>query len=122
VTARILDLFPNYPDLAADPIKRRMTVAHALTMRLGLAWDEDLAYSDPQNGERQMEAATDRYRNVLERPMVHRPGTVWNYCGGATAILGHLIAMIASIANEAHRFRLAVICTAPMSQELRPLV
>mgnify|MGYP003353220988 FL=1 len=102
VTARLLDLFPHYPDLAADPLKRRMTVAHALTMRLGLAWKEDLAYSDPENGERQMEAAPDRYRNVLERPMVHRPGAVWNYCGGATALLGHLIAKGAGLRLEAY--------------------
>lgn len=100
VTARLLDLFPQYPDLAADPLKRRMTVAHALTMRLGLAWKEDLAYSDPENGERQMEAAADRYRNVLERPMAHRPGAVWNYCGGATALLGHLIAKGAGLRLE----------------------
>jgi len=100
VTARLLDLFPEYPDLAADPVKRRMTVGHALSMRLGLSWNEDFAYSDPENGERQMEAAPDRYRNVLERPMAHRPGTVWNYCGGATAILGHLIARGAGLRLE----------------------
>ena len=35
-------------------------------MRLGLAWNEDRAYDNPDNGEHQMELAADRYRNVLE--------------------------------------------------------
>ena len=61
-------------------------------MRLGLAWIEGLAYDDPNNGERQMEAAPDRFRNILERPLVQPPGRTFNYCGGATALLGRLIA------------------------------
>jgi CubicO group peptidase (beta-lactamase class C family) len=90
--ARIIDQFPRYPDLAGDPLRRRMTIAHALSMRLGISWHEDFAYADPANGERQMEAAADRYRNILERPVVHRPGSTWTYCGGAAALLGHIIA------------------------------
>ena len=38
-----------------------------------------------------MEAASDRYRFILSRPIVHEPGTQWTYCGGATALLGRLI-------------------------------
>ena len=91
-SARLLEQFPQYPDLAGDTAKRRLTVAHALSMRMGLAWNEDFTYADPANGEREMEAAPDRYRNILERPLVHRPGATFTYCGGATALLGHLIA------------------------------
>ena len=90
-TARIFDALPAYADLATDPLRRRMTVGHALSMRLGIAWDEDITYADPQNGERQMEAAADRYRYILGRPMASAPGTAWTYCGGATALVGHLI-------------------------------
>jgi CubicO group peptidase (beta-lactamase class C family) len=36
--------------------------------------------------------AADRYRFVLDRPLVAQPGTRWAYNGGATAVLGHLIA------------------------------
>ena len=39
-----------------------------------------------------MEVAPDRFRFILERPMVGEPGAKWSYCGGATAILGRLIA------------------------------
>lgn len=83
--------FPAYEDLAADPKRGRMTVRHALSMTLGTEWDEALPYSDPRNSETAMDLAADRYRYVLERPMVAEPGTLWNYNGGATAVLGKLI-------------------------------
>lgn len=88
----LVDQFPAYDDLRGDPQRRRMTVAHALTMTLGTEWDESLPYSNPRNSEIAMEMAADRYRFVLERPLVAEPGTRWVYNGGATAVLGHLIA------------------------------
>jgi CubicO group peptidase (beta-lactamase class C family) len=86
----LLRSFPEYPDLAAE--RAGLTVEHALTMSLGLEWREDLPYSSPANAEIAMEQAPDRYRYVLERPVVAEPGTRWSYSGGATALLGRLIA------------------------------
>ncbi|WP_205944871.1 serine hydrolase domain-containing protein [Pelagibius litoralis] len=86
----LVDLF-DYPDLAADDARRRIMVKHALTMTLGLAWDESLPYSDPRNSEIAMEMADDRYRYILERPIIAEPGTKWTYSGGSTALLAHLI-------------------------------
>ncbi|WP_018252939.1 serine hydrolase domain-containing protein [Salinispora mooreana] len=83
--------FSQYPDLAADPQRARLTVAHALTMSLGLEWSEDVPYNSPANAEIAMELAPDRYRYILERPTLEPPGTRWTYCGGATALLGQLI-------------------------------
>jgi CubicO group peptidase (beta-lactamase class C family) len=88
----LLRHFPQYPDLAADPARAALTVEHALTMSLGLEWREDIPYDSPANAEIAMELAPDRYRYVLERPIVEPPGTRWAYCGGATALLGGLIA------------------------------
>lgn len=91
--AKLVDQFPEYPDLADDPMRRRMTVAHALSMMLGTEWDElGVSYADPRNSERAMERANDRYRFALDRPMVAEPGTRWVYNGGATSVLGRLIA------------------------------
>lgn len=87
----LLDCFPDCADLGGEPMRRRMTVAHALSMQLGLAWDETLSYSDPRNSEIEMEQAPDRCRYVLERPLVAEPGTQWNYSGGATVLLARLI-------------------------------
>ena len=83
--------FPAYEELAADPKRGRMTVRHALLMTLGTEWDEGLPYSDSRNSETAMDRAADRYRYVLERPMVAEPGTQWTYNGGATAVLAKLI-------------------------------
>ena len=89
--AALVDQFPEYPNLAADPRRQRMTVAHALSMMLGTEWDESLSYADPRNSEHAMELADDRYRFVLDRPMVAEPGAQWVYNGGATALLARLI-------------------------------
>lgn len=85
--------FPEYADLAVQPGRDKLTIAHLLSMTLGLEWDElSIPYGDPLNSEDAMDAAPDRYRYVLSRPIVREPGTQWTYCGGATALLGHLIA------------------------------
>jgi CubicO group peptidase (beta-lactamase class C family) len=91
--ADLLAQFPEYPDLADAPDRRALTIAHVLTMTLGTEWDElSLPYSDPRNSEIAMERAPDRYRFVLDRPISGPPGMRWTYNGGATALLGRLIA------------------------------
>jgi CubicO group peptidase (beta-lactamase class C family) len=91
--AKLYEQFPEYSDLASQPGRDRLTIHHALSMTLGFEWDElTIPYGDPRNAENAMEAAPDRYRFILERPMAADPGAKWTYCGGATALLGRLIA------------------------------
>jgi CubicO group peptidase (beta-lactamase class C family) len=90
--APLMASFPEYADLAADPQRQRLTIGHVLTMTLGLEWNENIPYENPANSERAMEVAPDRYRYILERPVVAAPGERWTYGGGATALLGKLIA------------------------------
>ncbi len=97
----LLDAFPDYGDLAADPARRQLTITHVLSMTMGTEWNESLPYTDPRNGEIAMERAHDRYRFVLERPIVKPPGESWTYSGGATALLGHLIAKGSGLTLEA---------------------
>jgi CubicO group peptidase (beta-lactamase class C family) len=89
--ASLVAQFPEYPDLAADPARARLTIAQALTMTLGLEWDEDRPYTDPKNSEIAMERAADRNRFALDRPIVAEPGTRWIYSGGSVALIGTLI-------------------------------
>ncbi|MEM7188453.1 MAG: serine hydrolase [Pseudomonadota bacterium] len=91
VDASLYAQFPEYPDLAADPERAGITIEDALTMRMGLKWDESGAYVDSRNSEIAMEMATDRYRYVLDQPIVGPPGEAWNYSGGATVLIGRLI-------------------------------
>lgn len=88
--APLLAQFPDHADLAS-PERDAMTVSDALTMQLGLQWDETLPYSDPKNSESAMERSGDRIRYVLSRPVTGTPGKDWTYSGGATALLGDLI-------------------------------
>jgi CubicO group peptidase (beta-lactamase class C family) len=88
----IVDGFPEYADLVADHDRRAITVGHALSMTMGIAWDESLPYSDPRNSEIAMEHAADRYRFALGQPIVEAPGQHWIYSGGAVALIGALIA------------------------------
>ena len=89
--APLLAEFPEYPDLAGDPQRQQLRIEHALNMSLGLEWDEKLPYTNPENSEIAMEKAPDRYRFILERPVVAAPGTQWIYGGNAPALLGRII-------------------------------
>lgn len=92
--AKLYDQFPEYPDLAKQPGREKLTIGHVLSMTLGLEWDElTVPYgNDLRNSEIAMEAAPDRFRFILGLPIVGEPGVKWTYCGAATAILGRLIA------------------------------
>ncbi|MEV1168011.1 serine hydrolase [Nonomuraea sp. NPDC049784] len=90
--AGLVAQFPEYQDLVADPARAHLTIEHALTMTLGLEWNEDAPYTSPANSEIAMELAPDRYRYVLERPVIEEAGKRWLYCGGAAALIGGIIA------------------------------
>jgi CubicO group peptidase (beta-lactamase class C family) len=90
--APLIDQFPQLHDLAGGAL-RHIRVKHALTMSMGLEWPENgISYADPRNAEVAMYLATDQYRYIFSHRAVMEPGQQWLYCGGATAILGHLIA------------------------------
>ncbi|MEU4577914.1 serine hydrolase [Nonomuraea sp. NPDC023979] len=90
--AGLVAQFPEYPDLVADESRAHLTIEHALTMTLGLDWDESVPYTSTANSELAMEEAPDRYRYVLERPVVEEAGKRWSYCGGGTTLVGGIIA------------------------------
>ncbi len=107
--APLMAQFPDHADLADDTARASWTIGHALNMTLGTEWNEDAPYDSDANSEIAMELAEDRYRFILGRPVVAEPGTRWTYCGGATALLGHIIAegtgqSLADFARE-HLFR-----------------
>jgi CubicO group peptidase (beta-lactamase class C family) len=90
--APLFTAFPEYSDLAGKDGRNRLLIQHALTMTMGIEWDErTLPYSHPGNSETAMDNAADRYRYILERRVVDVPGAHWTYCGGATALLARMI-------------------------------
>src|ERR1700730_12106520 len=53
-------LFASFPEYAdhAQTVRERLTIAHALTMTLGMDWDEqNRPYTDPANSETAMDRA-----------------------------------------------------------------
>jgi CubicO group peptidase (beta-lactamase class C family) len=87
----LLAQFPDYTDLPDLEQRRRWTIRHAITMTLGIEWNEDVSYDDPRNGQTVMDHAADPYRYVLGQPIVAAPGVRWIYCGGATALIGKIL-------------------------------
>ncbi|MEZ5668746.1 MAG: serine hydrolase [Alphaproteobacteria bacterium] len=86
----VLDWLPEHADLR-DGGKGAITVRHLLTMTAGFDWNEDLPYADPRNSERQMMAAPDPVRFVLEQPLRRPPGAVHVYNGGHTTLLAAVL-------------------------------
>ena len=86
----VLARFSEYADLRS-PEKDRITLRHLLTMSQGLAWDEDIPYSDPANSETRMDFSPDPVRYALSPPVVAPPGAVFNYSTGSATILAALL-------------------------------
>ena len=90
VNVPVFSLFPEYADLRT-PEKDAITLQHLLTMSAGLAWNEQVPYSDPGNSETQMFMAADPIRHVLSRPLAAPPGQGYNYNGGLTTVLAAIV-------------------------------
>jgi CubicO group peptidase (beta-lactamase class C family) len=87
----LLDYFPEYSNVAKQEW-RAITIRHALTMSAGLQWDE----ASPSGGGSSntmglMNRSPDLIRFTFERPVIHTPGTRWNYNGGLTQLLGEVV-------------------------------
>jgi CubicO group peptidase (beta-lactamase class C family) len=67
-----------------------MTLQNVLTMTTGLDWIEDVPYDDPRSDSSLMEATDDWVQYVIDKPMAHEPGTVFNYSSGATELLAYI--------------------------------
>lgn len=90
VDQKVFDFFPEHARQDTG-LKSALTIKDLLTMTAGLLWNEDSSYNSPENTEIQMDNSGDPVAFVLERPMQQPAGTVWNYSGGATQLLGSII-------------------------------
>jgi CubicO group peptidase (beta-lactamase class C family) len=91
IDAPVLSYFPEYEDLQT-PERLRIRLRDVLSMTSGLEWDESSRpYGDPLNSETAMDAADDRYRYILARPIVAPPGSSFRYSGGDTMLVAAVI-------------------------------
>jgi CubicO group peptidase (beta-lactamase class C family) len=85
------DALPHIPDLPEQirPIKMR----HVLNMTMGLEWrEQNTPYIVPFNDAAVLHIAASQIGYVLGKMRIDEPGSNFNYNGGATALLGHIIA------------------------------
>lgn len=82
--------FPEYPELDT-PERRRVTLAHVLSMTSGFEWNEDVPYNDPRNDEIRMTRDPQPLRYALSRPFAANPGADYNYNGGLTQVMAAVL-------------------------------
>jgi CubicO group peptidase (beta-lactamase class C family) len=87
----VIESFPEYAHLRT-PENARITFRDLLPMAHGWKWNESAAWLSPDNTERPMFEDTDPYRFIWEQPVIVPPGTLFNYSGGATTLLGGVLA------------------------------
>ncbi|MGD2123837.1 MAG: serine hydrolase [Gemmatimonadota bacterium] len=101
VDERVFDYFPEFADYAVGG-KEAITVRDMLTMTSGLEWPEwDVPVGGGLSPIEQLNASADPIAYVLSRPLLHPPGTVYNYNGGTVNVLCQLAARSAGTDVEA---------------------
>ena len=85
----VLDFFSDRSIANLDERKKAITIANLLDMTSGIDW------SEPLDGRPDSMFEMMRQRNwvkfVLDRPMAHAPGEVFNYDSGSTQLLSAII-------------------------------
>lgn len=85
--------------LVSDEQKAKITIRHLASMTSGLEWDEGMGYND--NNE--MIDSGNPVQYVLDNPLLHEPGTSWNYSTGDI----HLLSAILSEATGMNTLKFA---------------
>lgn len=90
---KFFDLFSYGSYTNWDDRKAEMTLEDALTMRLGLQWDEwSLPYTDPNNDLVALNNGhADWAKALLDLPMIYDPGTMFTYNTAATNAIGQAV-------------------------------
>lgn len=88
----ISNYLPAYSDIFNDdPQKEEITIAHLLTHRSGLAWNESIFPFSSENDLNQMKSSNDWIGYILEKPILTPPGFQYNLNNGMGIILAEII-------------------------------
>jgi len=86
----LIKWFPEYAELDT-PERRRVTLAHVLSMTSGFKWNEEIPYTNPLNDEIRMTRDKEPLRYALSPSLDHNPGTEFNYNGGLTQVMAAVL-------------------------------
>lgn len=88
VTCPVIDFFPECDIANVTPWKQSITIENLLTMTSGFEWDEiAIPYDTAGNSLTEMLNSDNWAEYVLNRAVIHEPGTQWNFCGGDSHLL-----------------------------------
>jgi CubicO group peptidase (beta-lactamase class C family) len=74
-----------------DPKKSAITLNNILTMTPGFEWEENVSYWDPRNDAVLVESTDDWVAYLLDKPLVHDQGAVYNYCSTNTQLMSEMV-------------------------------
>jgi CubicO group peptidase (beta-lactamase class C family) len=86
----VLKFFDESTVANVDDRKRHMTIRNLITMTVGMKWQDDLPYTDPNNAASMMEASDDWVKFFIDQPMAEEPGTRFYYNDGAPETLAYI--------------------------------
>lgn len=100
VNETLLSYFPDRTIANRTVEKEAITLEQVLTMTSGLAWDE-WPYG-PASSYTYLVNSPDWVQYVLDQPMRHEPGTVWDYNSGGSHLLSMIINQTAGTTTLAY--------------------
>lgn len=85
----------DFPELAIKAPKwaQNLELWQFLSMSSGLSWKE-WGYGSLQSDETPLSWESDPLKYALERPLITKPGTVFNYSGGSTFVVSTMLELI----------------------------
>ena len=87
----VLESFPWRAVANAEGSKAQLKIGHLLDMTSGLDWNEPLSTAPPET-MLEMARSRDWVGFVVDRPMAHAPGTVFNYNSGDWHLVSAILA------------------------------
>ena len=88
----VVTYFPAQRDSLWGRARQPITVRNVLSMSAGTAWDDSV--TGPANPSWQLLESHDVPAYVLSRPMVHPPGSFYNYDNGLPTLMGFVVARV----------------------------
>ena len=86
----VLKFFDESKVANLDDRKRHLTLRNLITMTVGMKWNGDLPYDDPNNMATIMEESPDWVKTFIDQPMQEEPGTKFYYNDGGPQALGYI--------------------------------
>lgn len=83
ISDNVVSYFPEIEITDIGEQKTEVTIEHLLTMRSGMAWDDNSYWN--------MFSTQNACEYVLNKPMEQKPGTFWSYNNGSSHLLAGLV-------------------------------